>query len=1787
MAYLKWLKEYRALYSELYGRLPSVAEQETVWQKYLEAPPDGPPPDLGDSASKAEATEEATATAEGDELSGVGSSDHSPSQSPLGSPLGFVTDLLPGATRGIWPLDMPAETKTGDQLAGRLRLQSVSRNGSEKTGDAVALNTAGRPRHLVQPKYMVCIGASAGGLEAIESFVSVLPGNTNAAFIIIQHLSPNFDSMMALILARWSKLEFKQVEDGMWVEASKAYLSRPGFDLILLNGRLLLKPREVNDRGLNLPIDEFLFSLAADNTFKGVGVILSGSGSDGAAGVCALKEAGGHILVQDKTATFGGMPTAAAQTGCADIIAPPAVLARHLVSFLGQCGNPCKALEDTLPPAPAQPFALVDSLDVGVQQANAWDTPRAVRSERTPMSALRSNNSNSDCGGDSDSDTDPQTQRVVTSPSACPDSIRSEALAAWEAVLANQDVGLRVEDSAQEIKQEVAALWNIFSHVKRVCGVDFLDYKPSTVWRRMSVRMKLVQTKTVREYLKIIVSETSEPFMLHKECLIGVTSFFRDTPVWEQLRQLTIDPLLSGAKENSELRCWSPGCSTGEEAYTLAILWREALDENPDVKVKVKIFATDVNKRSVQFGASGVYPFSIAEHVSAERLARFFVRTGAGYKVSRTIRDMIVFAHHDLLLHSPFHNIDLVTCRNLLIYFNVAAQRRVCFVLHFALRNRGFLQLGQSEDMGSVVDRFSSVGAPSLRLFQSKGTRRHLPSQVIRAPPVIPLANNPKEEPSSLINGVFKQLVKTFAPPTVVVDSSGRVLHVCNGAQKLLKIPEGSPKSTQWILVDLLPPEVRMILSLGLWRCKLEGQSVCCPKIHLSETESLALTVTPYQHKVDSEQAFIVHLKMERRNELQIKDAVTDRPCGSPTPSSAAERSQLERENQQVETSEILQALELDLRETKENLQTTIEELQASNEELQASNEELQSTNEELQSTNAELHSMNGEYHRKVAELQALHVDMSNLMAATNIGIIFLDVHLNIRAFTPAIRAVWPNMRVTDLHRPLAELSFPPGFDAVLSECKAVLANDEREREVEVHSPLSPNQDRWFLLRVLANTAHDRVQGLCVTVHEITRRKQAELSSLQTVLTREKETLERTNRIKSEFLANMSQLICTPMNGIIGTLSLLRGEESEGLSLLQREFVTDSVQCAKGLVELVNNILDFSRMDSGMITLAPLPFDLNALVMQVAKQVAKSSHHKDCVFDVFYDPRAPQRVVGDHTRVRQIILNVLSNASRNTHQGSVRTTVEALPDEAGVVICVTDTSDGIPEEDIEQMFRRNATDSALSDSGGSGLGLCIAHQLVELMGGSLSVESVVGCGSAFTIELPLVAEEEVAEQSWLVKYQDMPTFLLPVLVPNVPCADTITSYLEHVGCQALTLPVVDPVTALRVAAEATGERTLCALIPSARSSPELRTAIHSIAEPVVVHSSRSDVVTTLTPRSQKAAKLSAPFSAEMLFQTLAMMLHERGVPVPSAWIEAALVRDVDLPAEYDVDSWAGLKVLMSEDHALNSRVMARILTSLECDVTIAWDGEHLVSKVLCPDPPDIVFMDCHMPKLNGFQATTVVRDIEAQHGIKHPITIIALTSSSVQSDWEQCFKCGMDSFAGKPPKAKAIKAILAQEGVKALETREERVAGYRKAFATPPDLQAAMLHARAASAVSAETSQPPKEMQGSSRVKEFQGASRLERKSAPHLPHFSAQKLRGDGHPLHCISGQSGPAETECATPPYRTGANNRAAWGEFTPVTYDFASTSRDSPWHRDPEPLSEIDPPDLTPLNPVIYTE
>lgn len=805
------------------------------------------------------------------------------------------------------------------------------------------------------PSHYVALGASAGGLEAIETFFTHMPPENGLGFIVVQHLSPDYKSLMVELLSKKTTMPVHRAEDGMLVEQNHVYLIPPKKNLTIFHGKLLLTEQE-HSKGINLPIDVFLRSLAEDQGEKAVAIILSGTGSDGMRGVRAIKEYGGMVMVQDEeSAKFDGMPRAAVSTGLADFILPPEKMPRQLLSFTKH--------------------------------------PYVAKTERS------------------------------------------------ETLLGDED-----------------GLTRIFAILRERCKVDFTYYKPSTVSRRIERRMLVNQCDNIREYVDYLQGYPGEAAALYRELLIGVTSFFRDQEVFDRLAESGL-PELFKEDNGRELRFWVAGCSTGEEAYSLAILARETMDEL-GLHKDIKIFATDIDRDAIQYAAAGLYPESIAADLSPRLLTKYFHKRDDSFQITRSIREMVVFAQHNLVKDPPFTNISLISCRNLLIYLQPILQRKVLEFFNFSLRPGGILLLGTSETTGELGDYFETFDA-RLKLYRSKGRVKQINES---AHPLSITDTRARDlrgqfastrralratEEERVLERFFEAVSGDYLPLSLVVNEAMEVLHVLGNPEGYFKLPTGKLVND---IAKMAARELSIPLSTGIQKAFRQRQEVHFSNIRISNqlgVKIVDLRIRPLPHKKGQEELVAVFI-----GEVRKSEAVE----GSPSILSY----DLTRE-----TEERLRDLEQELQFTRENLQATIEELETSNEELQAtneellaSNEELQSTNEELQSTNEELFTVNAEYQSKIIELTELHNDVENLLGATQVAMLLLDENLEVRRFSPQATRLFKLLE-SDIGRPVTHISHKlDGFDPIFTIHNVQKSGQVKELEVR------STDNRWYLARI-------------------------------------------------------------------------------------------------------------------------------------------------------------------------------------------------------------------------------------------------------------------------------------------------------------------------------------------------------------------------------------------------------------------------------------------------------------------------------------------------------------------------------------------------------------------------------------------------------------------------------------------------------------------------------------------------------------------------------------------------
>ena len=809
--------------------------------------------------------------------------------------------------------------------------------------------------------WVVAIGASAGGLDALERLFGALPCDTGAAFVVIQHLSPDHKSMMDNLLARYTRMPVQVAAHDQALAPDTIYLIPPGKTMRLAGARLQLDPKPAH--GLSLPIDIFFASLAEEAHRRAIAVVLSGTGSDGSRGLGAINAQGGFVFAQDPgSAKFDGMPRAAIATGLVDQVAAPAELAALIVAQMG-------AARTSAPLAAEAPQAGATPLD------------------------------------------------------------------------------------------------RILERLHTASGIDFRDYKPTTVMRRIERRMQVLHAASLGEYEHRLATSPDEASLLRRELLIPVTRLFRDPEAYEALAAQVIDRLVGEHEGTEPIRVWIAGCATGEEAYTVALLFADAfrrLGRRP----ALKIFATDVETQYLDSAAAGAYPATTAAEVPPALLDLGFVKTEAGFQVRPEIRQSVIFARHNLLADPPFTRMHLVCCRNVLIYFEAGAQDRVLERLRYALQPGGTLMLGPSETLGAqqrdfaVVDsrhklyRLAHRGRVSLGLAAAvlprlQGQR----ASGLRGPAAADAAGE----------AALRGLVQAYVPPTLLIGAQRELLHVFGAAQRWLQIREGEPTLD---VLKLLPPELSWAAALLLQAMQQAPGEHRSPTLRVPAEGGGERVLQLVARPVPGADGALATLSVETA------------PSDGPALDDAQVALGIDQQQRLQALEQELSRANDSLRATIEELETANEELQATNEELMASNEELQSTNEELQSVNEELYTVNSEYQEKVDILNSLNADLENVSKASAIPTLFVDDTLALLRFTPEAAQLF-KVRDGDVGRSLEDFAHTLDYPELFGDARRTI-EARRTAEREVRS----RDGRWWLARMQPYTdkAHSRPRAVMTFV---------------------------------------------------------------------------------------------------------------------------------------------------------------------------------------------------------------------------------------------------------------------------------------------------------------------------------------------------------------------------------------------------------------------------------------------------------------------------------------------------------------------------------------------------------------------------------------------------------------------------------------------------------------------------------------------------------------------------------
>lgn len=834
---------------------------------------------------------------------------------------------------------------------------------------------------------IVGIGASAGGLKALQTFFSRVPSDSNLAFVVVVHLSPRHESHLSDLLQPHVKVPVEQVAGTISIEANHVYVIPPNANLSAIDTHLRLSQLE-QERNERAPIDHFFRTLAATHDGHGVGVILTGTGSDGTLGIKDIKAKGGLIIVQDPNeAEFDGMPQSAIATGLADWILPLAEIPEAIIRY------------DRTAPKVSVP---------------ARDADESV------------------------------------------DSVDGD---------------------------EQSYLQKIFVQLRARTDRDFSRYKQSTILRRISRRMQLNYIDDLPTYIEKLRSDSEELKALADDCLITVTNFFRDPEVFERLQKEVIPRLFKNKSLQDTIRVWSVGCATGEEAYSLAMLLAEESARH-DSPPRIQIFASDLHKRSLERGRDGYYPGDIDTDVSADRLRRFFQKENGGYRVEKEIRDLVVFSPHNLLGDPPFSRIDLITCRNLLIYLQRHAQRDVVELFHYSLNPEGTLVLGTAE----ILDPSDLFRTEDKRLCFYR--KRNVPVPEPRLPvfPILaarqssrePVGVNRTESPAHA--ALHHKALEMYAPPSILVGPDDKVVHLSENAGRYLVVQGGEMTTTAYRLVRV---ELRFELRTALQAARQNRTATDSQPISVrfnGDVRAIVMHVRPLPDPDPDGFALVIF------EERDLNAAATEPAKPEAGVHTVVDRGRIDELEKELSVArQRSQTLIEEYETSREEMQASAEEMQSTNEELRSTMEELETSKEELQSMNEELQTVNQENRHKVAELAQLSSDLQNLLTATEIATLFLDRELRILRFTPKLAELF-NVRVHDRGRPISDLTHRLGSTDLHADAEAVLS-----RLVPVEREVRDEAGHWFLTRLLPyRSTEDRILGVVITFVDITARRNAE-----------------------------------------------------------------------------------------------------------------------------------------------------------------------------------------------------------------------------------------------------------------------------------------------------------------------------------------------------------------------------------------------------------------------------------------------------------------------------------------------------------------------------------------------------------------------------------------------------------------------------------------------------------------------------------------------------------------------
>lgn len=1116
-------------------------------------------------------------------------------------------------------------------------------------------------------QHIVCIGASAGGMEAIHQLFDHVPQDTGFSFIVIQHLSSEYKSLMAELLAKHTTMNVVEAKDNTAVEKNTVYVI-PNNRNITIQGRKLVLKEKAEGRSPNMAIDIFLHSLAKDAGKKAIAMILSGTGTDGTKGIAAIKKAGGLVFVQDpSTAKFDGMPQNAIASGKVDFILSPESMAEELL--MQYKGTPATVIVDSLP-AEEEPV-LLEILDL--------------------------------------------------------------------------------------------------IHSKTSC--DFKSYKRPTLVRRLTRRMAILNYRTLASYLKFLKTDNEEIRLLCKEFLIGVTRFFRDPEAFQELKLKVIPDIVKAKAGQEMIKVWVAGCSTGEEVYSVAILFKEHFNRIK-ISPEIKIFASDVNKESTEFASRGIYSESIVSDVPKELLEKYFVKEGKKYKVSTQLRKMVVFSHHDLLKDAPFGRLDLICCRNMLIYVSPELQKRVMAIFHFSLNLGGYLFLGSSENIGDLKNSVIEISKKwkiykSTRIAKSMGldTLSYSDGLLRKFSPALKIQKEVSRK--AVVETVVSVMMDEFSSAGVLVDHNCNVIETFGDYRKYLVLPE---KKFDHNLLKMLPPNASIVVGSNFRKAISAKEKIIVSNVSIRKGGELNANVTikPFEDAFENTIVFVLF------NEVKN---------GAPTKSAKARKTRAGKKNDGAASLDFqdFMRLENELRETKDILQraiedseTTNEELQSSNEELISSNEELQSTNEELQSLNEELHTVNAELQVRIKEISELNDDLNNYFRSTDIGQIFLDNNKLIRKYTPPATSLI-NLIETDIGRPITHISNNLKYGGLFADIDHVLQSAE-----PVNKIIELYDDSFYQMKVLPYVREGSViDGVVLTFVDVTAIKNAQAEASEELRARRavEEVNEKLNALNEEYkrlakelesrveertrdLKDVNERLLKSNRELEQFAYITSHDLHEPLRKMQtyaelaekhltdepmaRKYLSRIADSSARMSALINDVLNYSRLTRS--TEKPVATDLNSVLDKVKIAHEKLIASKNARIVSAHLPT----VRGIPIQLEQLFLNLIGNslkfseaevevniASRRITNEESTSLPDLNPEVNYVELLFKDNGIGFDEKYAEQIFALFEKLNPSDKYGGTGTGLALCKRIVENHGGSILASSKLNNGATFKVYLPV------------------------------------------------------------------------------------------------------------------------------------------------------------------------------------------------------------------------------------------------------------------------------------------------------------------------------------------------------------------------------------------------------------------------------------------------------------------